>query len=153
MAVGVDIDALTYYALSLAWRGSVTEWRTLRGQVTTASLGRYEELIRKYLAGESNLPGNVFVVLTVCSDQASQLLVNVPWPVTALGTYLQIEMLVRGLWFHVLVGHDVPEGLKGLSMQGSPAAPIHLRDCTDQVVLRNRHFLESAANELSPRTS
>src|ERR1700691_495221 len=29
-AMGLDIEALVYYALSLAWRGAVKEWRTLK---------------------------------------------------------------------------------------------------------------------------
>jgi hypothetical protein len=36
-AMGIDIDALNYYALSLAWRGAVKEWKTLKGQTTTAA--------------------------------------------------------------------------------------------------------------------
>ena len=30
-AMGIDIEALVYYALSLAWRGAVEEWKTLKG--------------------------------------------------------------------------------------------------------------------------
>jgi hypothetical protein len=144
-AMGIDVGALVYYALRLAWRGAVTEWKTLQGQTTTATLGAHKEPIRQYLAGEATVPGNVFVVLTVCSDGAAQNIVNAPWPVpTPADTYLQIEMFVRGLWFIVLVGDAVPQEQRSLSLLGSRASPIYLRDCTDQVVIRNRHFLESA---------
>jgi hypothetical protein len=150
-AMGIDIDALVYYALSLAWRGAVKEWKTLKGQTTTASLGSHEEPIRRYLAGEAALPENVFVVLTVCTDQAAQLIVNAPWPVPTPGNaYLQVEMFVRGLWFVVLAGDAVPPGMRSLSLLGSAAGSIFLRDCTDQVVLRNGRFLESATNDLKP---
>jgi hypothetical protein len=149
--MGIDIDALVYYALSLAWRGAAKEWKTLKGQTTTASLGSHEEPIRRYLAGEAALPENVFVVLTVCTDQAAQLIVNAPWPVPTPGNaYLQVEMFVRGLWFVVLAGDAVPQGMRSLSLLGSTAGSIFLRDCTDQVVLRNGHFLESATNDLKP---
>jgi hypothetical protein len=150
-AMGIDIEALVYYALSLSWRGAVKEWKTVKGQITTASLGSYEEPIRQYLAGEAPLPGNVFVVLTVCTDDAAQLIVNAPWAVpTPADAYLQIEMFVRGLWFVVLAGDAVPAGMRSLSLLGSAAGSIFLRDCTDQVIYRNRHFLESAANDLKP---
>jgi hypothetical protein len=150
--MAIDIEALTYYSLSLAWRGAVKEWKTLRGQTTTASLGVFEEPIRQYLAGEAKLPGNVFVVLTVCTDDAAQLIVNAPWPVPISGDeYLQIEMFVRGLWFVVLAGDAVPTGMRSISLLESAAGYIYLRDCTDQVVFRNRHFLESARNDLKPR--
>lgn len=148
-AIGIDIEALVYYALSLAWRGAVKEWKTLKGQTTTSTLGAHEEPIRQYLAGKATVPGNVFVVLTVCTDEAAQYIVNAPWPVpTPADVYLQIEMFVRGLWFIVLAGDAVPQDLRSLSLLGSPASPIHLRDCTDQVLIRNRHFLESAENDL-----
>jgi hypothetical protein len=148
-AMGVDIEALVYYALSLAWRGAVKEWKTLKGQTTTSTLGAYEEPIRQYLAGKATVLGNVFVVLTVCTDDAAQHIVNAPWPVqTPADEYLQTEMFVRGLWFIVLAGDAVPQDLRSLSLLGSPASPIHLRDCTDEVIIRNRHFLESAENDL-----
>jgi hypothetical protein len=149
--MGIDIEALVYYALSLAWRGAVKEWKTLKGQTTTASLGSYEEPIRQYLAGEAPAPGNVCVVLTVCTDDSAQLIVNAPWAVpTPADAYLQIEMFVRGLWFIVLAGDAVPPDMRSLSLQGSAAGSIFLRDCTDQVVYRNQHFLQSAANDLKP---
>ena len=102
-AMGFDIEALVYYALSLAWRGAVKEWKTLKGQTTTSTLEAHEEPIRQYLAGKATVPGNVFVVLTVCTDDAAQHIVNAPYPVqTPADVYLQIEMFVRGLWFIVL---------------------------------------------------
>jgi hypothetical protein len=150
-AMGIDIEALVYYALSLAWRGAVKEWKTVKGQTTTASLGSYEKRIRQYLAGEAPVPGNVSVVLTVCTDEAAQLIVNAPWAVpTPADSYLQIEILVRGLWFVVVAGDAVPPSLRSLSLLGSAAGSIFLRDCTDQVVYRNRHFLQSATNDLKP---
>jgi hypothetical protein len=150
-AMGIDIDALVYYALSLAWRGAVREWKTLKGQTTTASLGAYEEPVRRYIVGEAPLPGNVFVVLTVCADDAAQLIVNAPWPVPTPGdAYLRIEMFVRGLWFVVLAGDAVPQGIKSLSMLASAVGPIYVRDCTDEVVYRNAHFLQLAENDLKP---
>jgi hypothetical protein len=150
-AMGIDIEALVNYALSLVWRGAVKEWKTLKGQTTTASLGSYEEPVRQYLAGEAPAPGNVSVVLTVCTDDSAQLIVNAPWAVpTPADAYLQIEMFVRGLWFIVLAGDAVPPGMRSLSLQGSAAGSIFLRDCTDQVVYRNQHFLQSAANDLKP---
>jgi hypothetical protein len=148
-AMGIDNEGLVYYALSLARRGAVKEWKTLKGQTTTSTLGAHEEPIRQYLAGEATAPGNVFVVLTVCTDDAAQNIVNAPWPVTIpASAYLQIEMFVRGLWFIILAGDAVPQGQKSLSLLGSPAGPVHLKDCTDEVLIRNRHFLESAVNDL-----
>jgi hypothetical protein len=148
-AMRIDNEALVYYALSLAWRGAVKEWKTLKGQTTTSTLGAHEEPIRQYLAGKSTVPGDVFVVLTVCTDDAAQHIVNAPYPVqTPADVYLQVEMLVRGLWFIVLAGDAVPQDLRSLSLLGSPASPIHRRDCTDQVLNRNRHFLESAEKDL-----
>jgi hypothetical protein len=92
---------------------------------------------------------DVFVVLTVCSNRAAQDIVNAPWrvPIPA-NAYLQIEMFVRGLWFIVLAGDAVPQDLRSLSPLGAPASSIYLRDRTDQVVIRNRHFLEAAEKDL-----
>lgn len=43
----------------------------------------------------------------------------------------------------------MPQGIKSLSMLVL-GGPIYVRDCTDEVVHRNEHFLQSTENDLKP---
>lgn len=140
--MGIDTTALAYFALSLAWRGSVRKWGTLKGQTTGISLGKYQQPIRSYLAGESTFPRDVSVTAAVCSDAGSQLMVNAPWLVETDDKHLQIEILVRGLWFHVLAGTGVPDRYMSLCLMRSPKHPIFLANFSEQFLLMNKHFFE-----------
>jgi hypothetical protein len=69
--LGIDTDKLAYFALSIVWRGSVHDWKTIEGQTTGVPLGPYEERIRQYLAGEAWFPADVLVAVHVCTDLGS----------------------------------------------------------------------------------
>jgi hypothetical protein len=109
--LGIDTEALAYFALSIVWRGSVHEWKTLDGQTTGVTLGLYEERIRQYLAGESGFPAAVLVAVFVCTDIGSQQTIFSPDRFKGVGAiYSDFSFLTRGLWFHVYVGKDIPVG-------------------------------------------
>jgi hypothetical protein len=57
--------------------------------------------------------------------------------------FARIELLVRGIWFWVLIG-KIPQQITAWCCVNSPQQIIFLRDCQDQLLLMNRHFLESA---------
>jgi len=103
--IGIDTDRLAYYAVSVVWRAGVHIWKTVGQQTTSIVLpGADLENMRKYLLGETPLPGNVGVVVTVCTDQASQMQCLFPTMLTQPTTYSDYWFLVRGLRFNVMAG-------------------------------------------------
>jgi hypothetical protein len=104
--MGIDTEKLAYYGVSLVWRSSVHRWRTLGGQITSVELSEeHKEQFRRYLLGQTGLPADVGVVVTVCNDLASQGLVF--FPTQTKGAHMtNYATLVRGIYFRVLV--DVP---------------------------------------------
>jgi len=148
LQLGIKTNKFGYFALSLAWRGAQGSWQTIVGQTTEVSLGQFEEPIRQYLHGNSGWPANIVVMATACTDFGSKEWITPPWliPVpdeVAGGNFLRIELLVRGIWFWVLMGR-IPEQIAAWCCVNSPQQIIFLRDCEDQLLLMNRHFLESA---------
>jgi hypothetical protein len=126
--LAVNIDALAYFALSALWRGSVHEWRTLSRQTTGITLGTYEELIRRYLLGETGFPANVFVWVIAATDEGSQESVCFPSQVTHL-PYTRFSFLTRGLWFDVSVGEDLPYAVRRRCCVTSPKKLLFKADC------------------------
>lgn len=70
-AMGIDTEALGFYALSILWKGSVHKWKTFKDQESAVDLGKYQEPSRRYLAGEAGFPDGVYVIATACTDKGS----------------------------------------------------------------------------------
>lgn len=154
VTLGIETKKLAYFALSLVWKGSLGPWQTLEGQTTTVSLGQFQETVRLYLSGETEWPSEIVIVATVCTDSGSQAWINAPWPIPsdlAGGNFKRIELLTRGIWFWVLLG-QVPKQIAEWCCASSPHKILFVRDCTDQLLLSNRHFIETAENRIpTPR--
>jgi hypothetical protein len=148
-AMGVDTDALAYFALSLLWRGSVHVWNTLKGQTTSVSLGKYEERIRRYLLGETGLPEGVYVMVAVCVDVGAQ---GTTFPPHLLegSKYQTYSTLVRGLWFHIVVDDEAPSAeTSRLCCAKGAQKLIFLKNCSEEFLHAGRHLRSTA--EVDPR--
>jgi hypothetical protein len=102
--VGADVTKLAYYALSMFWRASVHEWKTLNGQTTFCHLeGHDEEAIRKFLRGEAGWPEEIVLEITVCTDLFSQdhVLGAVRWE---NDVYRGASFLAFGVFFNIITG-------------------------------------------------
>jgi hypothetical protein len=128
-AVGIDVDKLAYFAMSVFWRASVHDWKTLNGQPISMPLGSYEEPIRKHLNGETGFPPSVVLKLTVCTDAGSQGMVFAPvqWK---NNIYTGYDLTVLGVCFTMVVA--VPPGAKDwdLCCVNSKDRVIFAEDCS-----------------------
>src|SRR5207342_2250884 len=70
-AVGIDVEKLAYFALSVFWRASVYRWRAPHGGTVWNCLGTYEEPIRHYLLGAAGFPADAIVMVQACTDHGS----------------------------------------------------------------------------------
>jgi hypothetical protein len=127
-AMGINTESLAYFALSTLWRGAAYKWKTLKGQITFIELGKFAEPIRRYLLGETGIPDGVYVLVGVCTDVGSQ--VTVFPPANSVGqSYKMFSILVRGIWFHIIVDDNPPKGVEELCCVRSAKKVIHLENC------------------------
>jgi len=70
-ACGIDTEKLVYFGASALWRSSLRRWTVGAGETTTVDLGSNQELLRRFLLGETSFPDAV-VIATVCTDYESQ---------------------------------------------------------------------------------
>jgi hypothetical protein len=119
----IDAEKLAYFALSIVWRRMIHEWSP---SVLRWELGQFAEDMRKYLLGETPFPGNVAVIVMVCSDEASRRMWTIPTQFVEAGC-LNFAFDVRGIRFRVMMGH-LPPFAHYANCRG-PQRPIFLADC------------------------
>jgi hypothetical protein len=140
-AMGVDTEALAYFALSLLWKGGVHQWPTAEGQTTSVPLGPFEEPIRKYLLG-GPFPANLYVLLGVCEDRGSRGMVFAP-TVMHETRHHTFSVLVRGLWFHI-VADARAAAVKELCSVQSRKKVLHLENCANRFIDAGRNIHKTA---------
>ena len=115
-------------------------------------LGPYEERIRQYLAGESSFPADVLVAVHVCTDIGSQGMIYSPERVKGVhAIYSDHSFLVRGLWFHVYVGKDIPTAMREICCVNSPKKVIFMRSCEKEFAeITKGHFCNPPRRERLP---
>jgi hypothetical protein len=82
--------------------------------------------MRKYLHGETPFPGNMSVIVIVCSDEASRRTWSIPAQFVEAGC-LNFAFDVRGIRFRVMMGH-LPPFAHQANCRGT-LRPIFLADC------------------------
>ncbi len=134
--LGINTGKLAYYAISLIWRSAAAKWRTLEKQTTTVEMNETrKEEFRQYLLGHTELPHDVGVVATVCTDDQSQGWVFLP--TETKGSDFRTHgltfyaVLVRGIYFRVMV--DVPDRfpLQEVCCLRSPDKLIWVSNCVE----------------------
>jgi hypothetical protein len=142
-AMGIDTEALAYYALSVLWKGSVHKWQTLTGQESTVDLDKYQEPIRCYVAGEAGFPDGVYVVTTACTDRGSPGMCFAPSEVSG-SRFPMFSLLVRGIWFHIITTDETPAGLSDLCCVRSVEKVLFKEDCLERFLEAGRHIHKTA---------
>jgi hypothetical protein len=126
--MGVDTDALAYFALSVIWRGAHI-WRTFEGRATGGlQLGHHEERLRRYLLGTDPYPQGVVVKISVACDYASQNVTKFPWPNPDQQDATAFTFMARGIWFDVIVGDSLPAYMYQNCCVSSPEKLIFVGD-------------------------
>jgi hypothetical protein len=107
----INVAALTYFATSMFWRGSIHPWKT--DGTRPVPLGPYEEPLREFLLGEADFP----------EDMTLSVVVRLPSPVS----YFTYEPI--GEWrdsSHFVAKFPMPGFAFGIS--AGPALPQIFHD-------------------------
>ena len=74
-----QLKMLTYFALSVFWRGSVGTWEYGGRKPKKNCLGgKYEEMLRRYLLGKADIPDSMSLMVMVSKRPAPILFIHVP---------------------------------------------------------------------------
>ncbi len=131
--LGIDTDALAYFALSVVWRCAAHNWPTLKGQTTSLVLGEYYEPIRLYLLGRAPFPARLHVAVTAASDPISRLCFILPSTTRGL-PWDQVAFLARGIWFDVYMGERLPMELIERCCVTTPKRVVYLANCEPRTI-------------------
>lgn len=115
-ASALDVDALTYFALSVIWRASVS---TLYKGLSLGS--NYEAAIGAYLLGHAAVPASARVILELMKPAnlpRVDRMVVAPES-TRDGSFHVYQFCMFGFWFRILVGGVLPKNTEVFSLSAT----------------------------------
>jgi len=128
----IDRAQLAYYALSIFWRASVHIWDKRERTTPVIDLGTNNEVLRKYLIGETGFPKEVVLMLVVCTDNLSQNSFFEPNKGNPdMETY---TFITRGLNFFMMLGEQVTDKTRKVCIINGERKMISVRTCEEKVV-------------------
>jgi hypothetical protein len=122
--LGLNNDALAYFAASVIWRAAARTWR-YHDSREQLSLGPYKEAVRLYLLGQQEFPDCAAVWVNVWQSPVN--LCVMPRTLAADG-YRHHNFTVPGISFHLFVGQRIPLGARLACAARSPERMILLSD-------------------------
>ncbi len=127
LTVGIDTEKLAYFALSVLWRSAVHDWPIpAGGRLPRIGLAGLEEVVRKYLIGNSFFPRDASLIITVATDQKSRGVAYEPSATAGFpGAY---GFLACGIHFAIFLGSSVPSQIREIRCVTSPRQPIFCAD-------------------------
>ncbi len=128
----VNVSALTYFAASIFWRGSIHPWRT--DGTRPVPLGPYEEPLRLYLLGEAGFPEDVALSITVRLPSRVSRLTFEPmgeWR----GALFVAKFPMPGLAFAITAGPEIPQPIRRLCFVRGEGNPLALTAALEKLLL------------------
>lgn len=146
----VDVDArrLVYFAASVFWRGAARKWGKIAGHAPVKlELGPYEEGLRKFLVGASDLPEHVVMIVTVsASTQAGKNeAVIFPWLKHHEAAARTYQFVIPGITLTMVVGKGIPSGVRSLCTWRSTRHRLYMSATMEDSNLRDMARLLSRA--------
>ena len=136
----IEVHQLVYFVASIMWRGSVHVWRSGKEKMETPSLGRkYEEILRRYLLGETDFPKHLAVWLSLIP--ALELCSGVTPPYgakfTELGQFWEYKFRFLGIILMFFVGKEILPPIHPACLYQSPEKFVFVSNGTNEMILRD----------------
>jgi hypothetical protein len=130
----VSVTALTYFAASIFWRGSIHPWKA--DGKRPVPLGPYEEPLRRYLMGEIGFPEDM--MLSVVVRMPSQISGFTYGPVGEWrGTQFIAKFPMPGLAFSISAGPDIAKPMRDLCFVRGENNPLAFTGALEQYILED----------------
>lgn len=130
----VDIDRLIYFAVSVFWRASVTDWPIAGRTLNRIRLGSYQEQLRAFLMDEAAFPEYARLVLYVASEERPMRAACFPTGFRQEGRYFKYTFHIPGLGFVLCLGQRIPQVVRTLCAARSGHRPVFLSDMGDRAL-------------------
>lgn len=132
-SVGLLPERFGYFGLSLVWRAAACEWPLPDGGRTPRlDLGEFAEPIRLFLLGRAPFPQNVYMMLTVCSDERSQQIWSPPQRSPEFDALIVAPVL--GTLFRFWLGRVLPPPIERTIFFPANGNPVFITNCWDGVL-------------------
>lgn len=118
---GIDIKALTYFASSVFWRGSIHPWNM--DKTIPVMLGPYEEHFRQYLLGNQGYPENCYLIVAV-RQGTNESRITYPPLGKRDGCIHYYKFPIPGFAFTLIIGKSVSSIHRKLCFATQPQHPI-----------------------------
>jgi hypothetical protein len=117
----IDIAALSYFAVSIFWRGSIHPWNPDR--TVPVKLGPFREQFRKYLMGEDCFPKDCALWVAIREGKSVSRLTYIPEGGRKDGYHLY-RFPMPGFAFSILVSRNIPARYRELCFVHGDRNPI-----------------------------
>ena len=127
----INIAALTYFAASMFWRGSVYPWK--RDGTCPVPLGSYQEPLRQFLTGATGFPQDVTLSVVVREPSVIRHLTHEPlgeWR----GDLFVSKFPMPGLAFSLSAGKVLPAAVHNTCFVRGAGNPIILSGVLEQSI-------------------
>jgi hypothetical protein len=130
----IDVAALTYFAASIFWRGSIHGWDE-SGHVPV-SIGPYGEPMRRYLVGKADFPEHV--ALHIAVRERGQLSRLTATPVgKRLGAVRVYKFPLPGLALSIAVGKGLTDQMRRYCFVRGHGHPIAVTPLLEPILQRD----------------
>lgn len=130
----IDREKIAYFAISVFWRASIHTWKQKDNEAVKIELGtKYNEEIRRYLLGETCVPPNSSLIVTVCSDTLNKISFFTPQENQKVKDR-SFVFIARGLMFRLRVSNQLVGYERRLSVVNNKTGLITVRDCSKRPI-------------------
>jgi hypothetical protein len=145
----VDHEKLLYFAVSIYWRAAVSDWDTPLGHYSKLALDPVLiEQLRKYLLGTDLFPSSVVLTVVVSAATNPRDVTTLPQFVQEVTQYQQVDWIMPGIGFALLMGENVPAPMQQISLSRSPYAIAISPVLDDRIEAAGaKHAQQSVATE------
>jgi hypothetical protein len=120
---GIEVRALTYFAVSMFWRAAVHNWSG-RSIEPAIDLGPYREQLRAYLNGEAEFPRGCILCVQLPTRNTEFVTMMVhPYPTRTRGIHVY-TLLFLGIGFALFVGRQIPQAWREVDFVRGTGNPI-----------------------------
>jgi hypothetical protein len=134
----IDVEKLTYFVSSVMWRGSAHSWRSGGKRRETPNLGPYEEMLRRYLLGETGFPSDASIWINVVTDAGLQTMVNDPYGGKMKNEqYWLYKFIFLGIGFEFFLGKAIPKVIRISCSYRSAEKYIFVSDQMNDMIIRD----------------
>jgi hypothetical protein len=126
-----EVAILAYFSLSTVWRASLCDWPARGRTYHSIDLGPYQEQLRRYLLGESDVPSNIALIVTLSQMAIPVLAFNLPVSYRADGCRCH-GFHIPGMSFVIAIAKGMPGSWPDICIFRNPLRPIIISTVSDE---------------------